>query len=216
MRLNRVPNWETRDRATAEFALANAGLPHRDWLARYLVDQVGADTPARVLEVGCSYGPNLIALSELAPKWALSGIDISSANIEVGCERLDAMGVDRPNVNLTTADATRQLPYRNSSFDVVFTDAVLLYTNPLAARRAVREMVRIASGRVVTLELSKTNGRIPHRRSRDGWLHDYRSLFDGLPKVSSVETIRLPPTLRTAGRWPTLGMLTSVSLRQTR
>lgn len=192
MRLNRVPNWETRDRATAEFALANAGLPHRDWLARYVVDQVGADTPARVLEVGCSYGPNLIALSELAPKWALFGIDISSANIAVGRERLDAMGADRPNISLRTADITRQLPYSNSNFDLVFTDAVLIYTNPLAARRAVREMVRIASGRVVTLELSKTNGRIPHRRSRDGWLHDYRSLFDGLPKVvTSIEVVYL-------------------------
>lgn len=45
MRLNRVPNWETRDRATAEFALANAGLPHRDWLARYVVIRLAQTRP---------------------------------------------------------------------------------------------------------------------------------------------------------------------------
>lgn len=52
--------------------------------------------------------------------------------------------------------------------------------------------MRIVSRLVVTLELSKTNGRIHHRRNQDGWLHDYRALFTALPKVDSIETIRPP------------------------
>ena len=212
MSLRRWQRWAARERSDATQALSNEGLPHRRWLAEYLAERVGDVSRARVLELGCSYGPNLIALGTIAPTWELFGIDISAMNIDVGRERLETLGEVGSNINLAVGDITHTLPFPNSSFNVVFTDAVLLYTNPVQVRRALREMTRVGNGIVVTLELTKRDGRFRASRTTDGWLHDYPALLRELADVQYVETLKLPPTLRSAGRWPTQGILSCATL----
>lgn len=48
------------------------------FLAQLLVEQIGIDTQARVLEVGCHRGAFLAALKALCPTWELAGFDVEA------------------------------------------------------------------------------------------------------------------------------------------
>ena len=160
--VSRLPRWADRDRSQAEDALGNLNLPHRRWLAEYLTGLVAGYEHGRVLELGCSYGPNLRAIGERATNLDLVGIDLSSANIEVGIEQLQTQPSLGRRIELEVGDASQPLRFPRDTFDIVFTDATLMYLNPLELRRAQGEMQRVSKRFIVTLELTKWGGLLNH------------------------------------------------------
>lgn len=200
------PDWVGRDSATASLSLENLDYPHRSWLARALVESVGNPPTASVLEVGCAYGPNLIQLNRLAPRWRYTGVDISPSYVALGRSELKKLGLH--NIVLQRHDLALPLPSEVGAFDVVFSDAVVMYASPRRARRILEEMVRVSHGIVAVLELTGGNRLLPHRPNRDGWLHNYPGLLSQFRGVHSVTSVAMPQGVRAAGRWPQFGRLT--------
>jgi ubiquinone/menaquinone biosynthesis C-methylase UbiE len=102
-----------------------------------LVAKLGAQAPARLLELGCGPGNGLAAIRAALPRVGLTGIDLSPFALEVAQERLPASGVE-----LVHGDATR-LRWPAGSFDAVVSQHVLGHLPSAVAAAAWREATRV-------------------------------------------------------------------------
>lgn len=99
---------------------------------------------ARVLEVGCGYGRNLVALAE-TPGGRVVGCDVSLAQLRrAASERLgSSLEPLRPRVSLVQQEPFR-LPFRDSSFHLVVLWQVLEHVHGRDAKRKVlAECIRV-------------------------------------------------------------------------
>ncbi len=93
-----------------------------------------AAASARVLELGCASGGNIIPLAARRPRSRSLGIDLSDRHIAIGHARIAALGLD--NVRLMRADiATLGLP-DDLRFDIIVCHGVYSWV-PATARAAM-------------------------------------------------------------------------------
>ena len=91
---------------------------------------------ARILEVGCNMGTQLLLLREMGYS-NLFGIEIQSYALERAKQRI-------PGAVLTQASAFA-IPYPDREFDLVFTSGVLIHIAPTDLPNALSEIHRCAS-----------------------------------------------------------------------
>lgn len=93
---------------------------------------------ARVLELGCASGGNILPFAQRFPESRLLGIDLSEGQVATGRQRIRALGLD--NVEIRHGDlATIDLPER--SFDYLVLHGVWSWV-PEAAQEAVFAIAR--------------------------------------------------------------------------
>jgi ubiquinone/menaquinone biosynthesis C-methylase UbiE len=169
--------------------------PHR----QFLIDRIAAYYPfSSVLEIGCNCAPNLYLLAKKYPAAALTGIDINPVAIDKGREMLAAEGIT--NVTLLVAKADELERFADKSFDVVFTDATLIYIGPDKIDRVFDHLLRITRKALVLLEMqpgvnSKKSDASVYKLGL--WLRDYQAL---LQKYLPAERMRVSPV--TKEMWP--------------
>jgi ubiquinone/menaquinone biosynthesis C-methylase UbiE len=199
--------WENRVRSD----VAN-GLNGVSWIARQnLVDEilqvVDTERIVKVLEVGSGYGANLITLSRNALGSNFTGIDVSQASLDLGREYIEKIGIT--DIHLRLGEACL-LPFDDNSFDLVIVDAVFLYIEPQDFQKALSEILRVSRNYIVLVELHAYNvGK--GKKIRDGYLYDFDS---ALRKVSGIQfkLKKIPPNVRSAGRWLSFGHLCFINL----
>ena len=89
---------------------------------------------ARVLEIGCAAGGNLIPFAAAHPKARAVGIDLSQVQIEQGCERVQKLGLE--NLELLQGDISRMDPAALGQFDFVICHGVYSWV-PEAVQEAL-------------------------------------------------------------------------------
>lgn len=93
---------------------------------------------ARVLEVGCNRGHNLIALSEiLGPTAELVGVEPNHSALHLARRSTDKAGF--------LSGTIYDLPFKNGYFDLVFTCGVLIHIPDGKLAVALRELDRVTS-----------------------------------------------------------------------
>jgi len=109
----------------------------RDWIKSYwdsrdhshrpfLIEKISKFSPIHsILEIGCNCGPNLYLLAKKFPDAEMIGIDINPIAVQNGNEWFAQEGISNVKLSVGNADELGQFP--DKSFDVVFTDAVLIY-----------------------------------------------------------------------------------------
>jgi ubiquinone/menaquinone biosynthesis C-methylase UbiE len=203
-----------RHRAPADVRLgfSNLTLPHREWFANKITRdlEVNQGYPLHFVEVGCGWGPNLAVLARRGLGLRLTGVDISPASILEGRKQLMELGLSE--ITLVEMQGDDLSLFADASADVVFTDAMLLYVGPDKIKRVVQELLRIARNRLVMLEMHDQGATYQGHCTRDGWLRNYVALLGPLVGKDAVQLEKLPPGLRTAGRWPKYGSLIEVDL----
>jgi 23S rRNA U2552 (ribose-2'-O)-methylase RlmE/FtsJ len=134
--------WATRhvyDESWIESYWKSRSHPHRIFLA----ERIAKFSPIRnILEIGCASGPNLYNIAKKFPKAEVRGIDINPMAVQKGNEWFRQEGIS--NVKLEVGKAQELTRFEDKSFDVVFTDAVLIYVSPDEIEQAVKEMLRIS------------------------------------------------------------------------
>jgi pseudaminic acid biosynthesis-associated methylase len=110
----------------------NYGVSRTEINERFLAD---LPRDARILEVGCNLGNQLLLLREMGFT-NLHGIEIQSYALDRAKERL-------AGAVLTQASAF-QIPYPDCSFDLVFTSGVLIHIAPADLPVALAEIHRCA------------------------------------------------------------------------
>lgn len=98
-----------------------------------------------VLEIGCGPGGNLLEVMKLNPK-KLSAVDISSQMVSLASKKVPS------NVTITKIDGT-QLPFDDSTFDIIFTATVLQHnTDESMLISLMNEICRVSANRVYLFE----------------------------------------------------------------
>ena len=99
----------------------------------------GLETPdpskARVLELGCGTGTNLIALAQIYPEAAFVGVDASARQIEEGVAAIAETGVG--NVRLVHADIA-EIGNDLGMFDYIITHGIYSWVSPKVREAILR------------------------------------------------------------------------------
>jgi len=133
--------WATRhlhDKNWAENYWKSRDDPHRFFLVETICKYAPINT---ILEIGCASGPNLYHIAERFPEADVRGIDISPIAVQKGNEFFRQEGF--LNVKLEVGKAQDLKQFAEKAFDVVFTDAVLIYISPDEIEQTIKEMLRI-------------------------------------------------------------------------
>jgi pseudaminic acid biosynthesis-associated methylase len=156
----------------------------RSELNRRFLGSVPKD--ARILEVGCNMGTQLLLLQEMGFT-NLHGIEIQSYALDRAKTRI-------PGAVLTQASAF-SIPYPDSSFDLVFTSGVLIHIAPVDLPVALGEIHRCTRNWIWGLEYyaPKTTEVAYRGHTALLWKTDYaRSYLDAFPGLRLIREDRLP------------------------
>ncbi|HXF44200.1 MAG TPA: class I SAM-dependent methyltransferase [Candidatus Paceibacterota bacterium] len=194
--------WKYRhflDKKWSENYISEQSLahPHR----KILIEKIIKYSPTSVLEVGCASGPNLVLLAQKLPQAKLEGIDISPSAIETGRRYLELQKIK--NVRLAVGNILNLKKFADKSFDVVFTDAVLIYVDKNKIENVLKEMVRVARKAVVLNEWltdSEKSAYVGH------WAHNYKNLFKKIMPNAEFALTKVKPDVW-AGDWATYGYI---------
>lgn len=183
--------------------------PHR----HHLLDALDAFGSWRsALEVGCGKGANLYLLARRNRGLRLAGVDVNPLAIEQAGAELAQRDVRE--VHLEVADATNVKAVADGSFDVVFSDAVLMYVPPADISAAMSEMLRIARLGVVvsTWHRDSRPEEEPCWYDEGTWVYDYRRLFK--EQYGTLEILPYPPGTWQDARWCRYGCLVRLVLNR--
>jgi pseudaminic acid biosynthesis-associated methylase len=162
---------------------ANYGVPRRELNETFLLD---IPRHARILEVGCNSGNQLLLLQEMGFT-NLWGAEVQSYALELARSRLQS-------AQLAQASAL-DLPYENARFDLVFTSGVLIHISPADLPRALDEIHRCARTWIWGFEYYAPEVTQVNYRGHDDllWKMDYvKRYLDRFGDLELAREKRLP------------------------
>jgi len=184
-------------------SLASKDLAHRDQLTSVIAS---LDNVQSVLEIGCASAPNLRLLREKLPSAQLSGIDINKQAIHTANDYFRSVNDDK--VNLLARSADQLDDFQDKSFDVVFSQAVMLYIPPPNINKVIAEMLRLSKNAVVFNEYH-LDGAEEGLFDNGRWVYDY---FTIIRRQYPEANISMQKTDFKGGSWNVYGKLITVRL----
>jgi SAM-dependent methyltransferase len=115
-------DWHYKQSNWLDGYLKSINPPHRE----LLVNTILRHNPSSVLEIGCNVGVNLYKINKLSPKTLCCGIDINPLAIHYGMQKIRAENMSEVWLLNIGADKMDKLGTMKS-FDVIFSDAALIY-----------------------------------------------------------------------------------------
>lgn len=117
----------------------------------------------RILEVGCNRGHNLVALSEILKTAAeFTGVEPNLLALQIARRSTDRVAF--------LGGTIYDLPFKNKYFDLVFTCGVLIHIPNGKLKKALHELVRVASRYVLLIEYFSEQDEEISYRGRTGLL----------------------------------------------
>lgn len=156
----------------------NYGVTRDDLNQRFLA---GIPRGAQVLEIGCNIGNQLRLLRSMG-FFNLYGIEIQHYAVKQAKFRM-------PDINVVEASGL-EIPFRDSSFDLVFTSGVLIHIAPSDLPLVVSEIHRCTKQYIWGFEYhSAALTEVRYRGHRDLlWKMDYPQIF--LDRFDDLELLR--------------------------
>jgi len=115
------------------------------------------------------------------------------------------------NVSLSVGKADELHGLRDKSFDVVFTDAVLIYIGPDKIKKVIKEMIRIAQQALIMVEWHcEPQIKDPHGLGIYHFGHWKRNYVDLLKQFIPEEQVwltKIPPHLWPDKNWERIGYI---------
>ena len=168
--------------------------PHRQELLKEL-KKLEFDS---LLEIGCSYAPNLSLIKKEYPNVKLAGIDINRDAILRAILRVEGAQLIVGDVN--------DLPFKDKSFDIVLSDGVLVYVSPEEIDKVKSEMLRVARKAIILVEFHSEGLDKKGEISFSHRGRNYKELF----KEYEVEITKI--TNWTERNWDTTGFIVIIKL----
>jgi pseudaminic acid biosynthesis-associated methylase len=132
------------------------------------------DREAKILEVGCNIGLQLVNLQEMGFK-NLYGIELQPHAVELAKQRTKGMSI----IQATAYD----IPFKDGYFDMVFTNRVLIHMNPQEIDKALKEIVRCSNKLIYGSEYYAdeiTEIKNYHGQNNIAWKRDFAKLYQDL------------------------------------
>jgi SAM-dependent methyltransferase len=194
--------WARRGPQEIARGLGSLDHPHRHLIVEHLA-QLGPWSS--LLEVGSGYGPNLRHLAERFPAAELSGIDINPVSVSMGSAWLREAGLERVRLMVGRADDLQR--FADGAFDLVLTNALLMYIGPDRIDQTLRGMLRVARRYLVMVEHHWTDddsqgaGRFASGR----WMRDYVALLRRCAPHDPVRLTKVPAAIWDDEAWRRYG-----------
>jgi len=221
----REKEWATRHLHAAERRRDDWGEGSDDWIKGYwnsqnhghrpfLIEKISSFSPiSSILEIGCNCGPNLYLLARKFPAAQIIGIDINPIAVQKGNEWLAREGISNVKLSVGKADELEQ--FQDKSFDVVFTDAVLIYVGPDKIKEVMKDMIRVARRALVLMEWHCFQ---PQHKDPGGfgvydqghWKRDYVALLKQFVPAEQIRVTKIPEDIWPDENWKTLGAIVEV------
>ena len=151
-----------------------------------IVDMLKGYPVRKVLEIGCGCGANLYRIKKAIPDVKIAGCDISKDAIRTARKQfgLEQEEIDFDNelpirdIELRVGSADN-LPFHGDSFDLVITDALLIYIGPEKIKRVLREIRRVGYEKVMFVEFHSENffKRLGLRSLSRYYAYNYKKLL---------------------------------------
>lgn len=178
--------------------------PHRALLA----DIAGEFSPfMNLLEAGACIGVNLHLLARRFPQSHFTGAEINPAAVDVGNNWLKSDGI--LNAWLMRGDLTRLDDMPPGIYDIVLTDAAMMYIGPEKVEKALRGL-RSRAKRAILLNEWHSPG--PSRYLDGHWLHDYAMLASKLFPEAAIELRKTTPGVWKDENWDAYGTTVIIKL----
>ncbi|MEI6123274.1 MAG: class I SAM-dependent methyltransferase [Bacteroidota bacterium] len=212
--------WAQRHLNQCEHNKDDWGNKNTDWLTGYrnstnhphrklLIDAISKHHPSSILEIGCNCGPNLVLLAKKFPFAEIIGIDINSLAVHQGNAWLKKQGIE--NVKLFVGKTDELQQFADKKFDIVFTDAVLIYLAADTISSAMQQMIRIANKAIILLEwndfLREGNALGKFRKH---WVRNYGALAKKYVDSENVSVSKLPNGVWADHKWKRYGAIIEV------
>jgi ubiquinone/menaquinone biosynthesis C-methylase UbiE len=195
-------DWNTESTDWIDDYWNSRNHPHR----ALLINTIKKYHPSSILEIGCNCGPNLFLLAKIFPDARIMGIDINMDAVVQGNQYLAEQGIKNVTLQVGMADDLKL--FENNEFDVVFTDAVMIYIGPDKIMNVINEIVRVARKASLLHEW--------HNEQSDflgwfcgHWVRNY-SLINGLFPQLKVSTTKLPKEIWNDAKWQRFGYIIEV------
>jgi len=165
--------------------------PHRNSLMEVL-REIEFDS---VLEIGCNIAPNLQRIKNEFKRIRLAGCDINEQSI------ISARKILPAEANLWVSEAS-ELPFDDKSYDLVITDAILIYIDKKEIEKVRDEMLRVARKGIVMVEWQSNR----EDKIFGHWRRDYKKLFEG-------HRVHLNKITNWGGLWNRFGYIIYVEIK---
>jgi len=220
--------WAYRHEKNNERNRNDWGYNRKDWISAYwdsrfhphryyLLETISKYNPTRVLEIGCNCGPNLFLLAKRYPNAEIVGIDINSLAIEQGRILLAKEGI--LNVKLLVGKADDIDMLFDESFDVIFTDGVLIYIGPDKINDLAKKMVDYTEHALILMEWhcfypsqDKSNGQGLYHLGY--WIRDYKALFRAYTSLKNIKITKISHDIWPERNWEHVGALIELMLQK--
>lgn len=217
--------WATRHLRECERERDDWGKGGGDWIKSYrdsldhphrsvLVETISRFNPSSILEIGCNCGPNLYLLAKKFSDAEIRGIDINPITVQEGSEWFAQEGIPNVEISVGKADELEQFP--DNFFDVVFTDAVLIYVGPDKIEKIMREMIRITRKALILVEWH--NFKPNHKDSHvfgiyhlGCWKRDYMSLLKCFLPEENIHITKITEKVWHGKNWKDTGAIIEIT-----
>lgn len=174
----------------------------------FLVDAVASFSPvSSILEIGCNCAPNLYLINQRFPKIDMHGIDINQQAIKVGRQMLASEGIS--NIHLTVNNTDALSEFSDNLFDLIVTDALLIYIGKDKIYNVIREMLRVARKGLILVEMIKPDSKLGIRH-HGLWQRDYGKLLRQFDSVKGIDISKITKDIWGDPNWQEAGAIIKV------
>lgn len=156
----------------------------------------------KILELGCGDGVNLRIIAKKNPSIDLNGIDINKYVIQKGISIINKFNF---NIKLISGNMKNLKIYKNNEFDVVFTNAALMYVDPTNIYKLLSEALRVSRSKVFIFE-QHTDGEHFYN---DKWVYNYKEIINKISKNNLIKIYKIKDNR--GGDWKKFGKIVVVN-----
>jgi ubiquinone/menaquinone biosynthesis C-methylase UbiE len=157
--------------------LETRSSPHRQHLINLILKNKKIK---KILELGCGDGVNLRIISKKNKLLELHGVDINRYNVMSGFQSNRKLNL---NINFYQANIKKLKMFEDNKFDIVFTDAALMYISNNNIKQTIEEAIRVSRKKRYFFEMNTSGKSFYH----DKWIHNYTYLLNKISNISTFE-----------------------------
>jgi len=211
LRRNECDDWGNREGDWIKGYRDSRNHSHR----AFLIEKISSFPPiSSILEIGCNCGPNLYLLAKKFPDAEIRGIDINPMAVQKGNEQL---AQEYSNVKLLVGKADELGQFQDRRFDIVFTDAVLIYIGRDKIKKVIQEMLRVTCRALILMEwhcfgpqCKDPNGLGVYHQGL--WKRDYVALLKQFVPAEQMCVTKLTEDMWPEKNWKELGAIVEVAM----